>query len=135
MVRKLVGADRPIFWVSVEDIGAVAAAVFDDRERFLGQRLPLAGDRRSIDEARRVFEEVDGKRPFAMAMPTWLFRRFVSKELVLMWQWLAREEFDADVDATRRILPNARDMAAWLREKRAEGGGAPRATYRPERRG
>jgi uncharacterized protein YbjT (DUF2867 family) len=123
MLRKLVGADRPILWVSVEDIGATAAAVFFDRDRFLGQRVPLAGDRRSIADARRIFEEVDGKRPFAMAMPTWLFRRLVSQELVLMWQWLAREDFDADVEATRRVLPGVHDMASWLREKRARGGG------------
>lgn len=122
MLRKLVGADRPIFWVSVDDIGAVAAAIFYHRERFLGQRVPLAGDRRSIDEARCVFEEIDGKAPFAMAMPAWLFRRLVSRELVLMWEWLARDEFDADVEATRRTLPEIRDMASWLREKRRGRG-------------
>jgi uncharacterized protein YbjT (DUF2867 family) len=119
MFRKIVGADRPILWISVDDIGAIAAKVLLDPKRFIGQRLPLAGDRLSIAEARRVFEKVDGKRPFAFSMPTWIFSRLVSDDLVQMWKWLASNEFDADVEATRRLLPELRDMKAWLEEKRA----------------
>ncbi len=118
MFRKIVGPDRPIHWIGVDDIGAIAAKVFFDRERFVGKKLAIATDRRSITEARSVFEAVDGKRPFAFAMPTWMFSRLVSDDLVKMWTWMASHEFDADVEATRKLLPEARDMTAWLRAKR-----------------
>lgn len=119
MFRKIVGDDRPIHWVSVEDIAAVATKVFLDRERFVGQRLSLASDRLSIAQARTVFETVDGKRPFAFSMPVWMFSRLVSDDLVQMWKWLAQNELDADVAATRGLLPEARSMDRWLRDKRA----------------
>jgi uncharacterized protein YbjT (DUF2867 family) len=120
MLRNIVGPDRAIHWISAGDVGSAAADVFFDRDRFLGQRIPLVGERCSIEQARQIFEGIDHKRPFAIAMPSWIFSRLVSKELVLMWQWLARESFDADLNATKLLFPKTRNMATWLREKRAQ---------------
>jgi hypothetical protein len=63
-------------------------------------------------------ELVDRHRGELQAMPAWLFSRLVSRELVLMWHWLARDVFDADVEATTQIHASICDMTTWLREKR-----------------
>lgn len=117
MLKKIVG-ERPILWVAAEDIAAAACVVFADPARYAGTTLELAGDRRTIGEARAVFERVDGKRPRSLAMPRWLFGRLVSRELLTMWEWLASNDFAGDVAATRTLLPGALDLESWLRRKR-----------------
>jgi uncharacterized protein YbjT (DUF2867 family) len=117
MMPKLVGPDRPLKWISVGDVGAAAAAVFSRREEFAGAVIPLVGDVLSMNQARDLFTRVRGRPPFAMSMPTALFRRFVSDDLVRMWTWLAAHPMDGDVATTRALVPGVRDMETWLRER------------------
>ena len=126
MMPKLVGPDRPIKWVSAQDIGAAAATVFTRREEFLGEAIPLVGDTLSIRQARQTFREVTGKRPLALPMPTALFRRFISEDLVLMWKWLADNDMVGDVATTRRVVPDPQPMASWLRARMAAKAAAAR---------
>lgn len=118
MLARIV-RDRPLKWIAVDDLAAAAAVVLSRPGDFIGKTIALAGDERPIGEARDIFERVDGKRPRRLAMPRWLFRRLVSRELVAMWEWLAEHSYDADVEATRRLLPGTLDLEAWLRRKRA----------------
>ena len=119
MMPKLVGADRPVKWISVQDIGAAAAAVFARKEEFVGASVPLVGDEKSMTEAREIFARIDGKRPFALPMPTFLFERLVSDDLTRMWKWLRTHEMDGDRQSTRALVPNASDLETWLRARRA----------------
>lgn len=122
MMPKLIGPDRPVKWISVDDIGAAAAAAFTRRDEVLGAAIPLVGDARSMAESRAIFSRIHGKNPFALPMPTFLFRRLVSEELVLMWTWLAAHAMDGDVATTRTLVPGVKDMETWLRT-RAESRG------------
>lgn len=117
MMPKIVGRDRPIKWVSVEDIGAAAVKVFANRDAYLGKAIPLVGDEKSMAEARDIFTRVRGKKPFKLAMPTFLFRRLVSAELTLMFEWLARDSMDGDVTTTRTVVDKPLDMETWLRAR------------------
>ncbi len=120
MIARLAGRDTPIKWIAIEDIGTVVARVFSDPEAFIGKKLPLAGDEKSIGDAREVFKKVAGKAPFQFSMPPWLFRRLVNNELVEMWLWFRHGVFDASVEETRKIIPGLLDMESWLRRKRAK---------------
>jgi len=134
MMPKLVGLDRPVKWVSVDDIGVAAAAAFARREEFVGKAVPLVGDTRSIREAREIFARVNGRKPFALPMPTFLFRRFISEDLVLMWTWLAANSMDGDVATTRALVAQPLDMETWLRA-RSSPGTSPQRVALPSRRG
>lgn len=117
MMPKIIGPDRPVKWVSVEDIGAAAAEVFSKPDDFIGAVLPLVGDEKSMTQTREIFIRVRGKKPFALPMPTFMFRRLVSEELVLMWEWLASHSMDGDVEATRAVVPALADMETWLQAR------------------
>lgn len=119
MMPKLVGPDRPIKWVSVEDIGAAAVKVFSHRDEFLGKAIPLVGDEKSMSEARAIFTRVRGKKPFKLAMPAFLFRKLVSEDLTLMFEWLAKSSMDGDVATTRTVVAAPLDMETWLRARTA----------------
>ncbi len=128
MMPKVVGPDRPIKWVAVDDIGAAAARVFSRRDEFLGKAVPLVGDEKSMAESRAIFARVRGRRPFSLAMPTFLFRRLISEELTLMFEWLANNAMDGDIATTRGVVDAPLDMETWLRARdRAAAVSAARA--------
>lgn len=118
MMPRLVGRDVPVPWVTVEDIGEMVAIVLESPQDFIGRDLPVIGDFLSIDAAREIFRKVNKRRPFALPMPEWMFRRFVSDELATMWCWLAHAELE-DATATRAVMPAALDMESWLRRRNA----------------
>ena len=66
---KLSGIHRPIGWLSVQDVGAIAHKAFANPDDFLGRDLPLAADVQSLAECREIFKEVTGKYPSRFPMP------------------------------------------------------------------
>jgi uncharacterized protein YbjT (DUF2867 family) len=112
---RLTGEHRPIAWIAVADVGAVAAIVFANRGDWLGRELPLAADVRSLAECRTLYRDALGRAPRAFPMPLWLFDRFTRKDLTVMWRWLKVNEVDYDLAATRAILPTAMTVPEWLR--------------------
>ncbi|MCR3749260.1 NmrA/HSCARG family protein [Lentzea californiensis] len=114
LMPKLIGADRPLLWFSADDVGAVAARVFAEPDRFVGADLPLCADVRSVDECRALWRETRGRAPRGFPMPVWMFHRFVGDDLTRMWRWLRTHPVAYDLDATRAIVPSARTVREWL---------------------
>lgn len=114
VMPKIMGADRPVPWICVDDVGAIAARAFAEPERFIGAELPLAVDVRTIDECRALWQEASGRSPRRVPMPVWLFERFTGNDLTTMWQWLHDNPFTADPGPTRELLPGALTVPQWL---------------------
>lgn len=119
MMRAVIGGDKPLQWVAVDDIGAAAAATFGDPARYIGRTLTLAGDRLSVDACDEIFSCVTGKRPRTLRLPRWFLRRFVSAELVALWEWVAHAPIEGSVELTRELC-DARSLGQWLRERRGQ---------------
>ena len=111
---RLAGVDRRIPWLSVRDLGAIAARAFAEPERFIGKDLRLAADVKSLAECWQIFRAVRGKNPPRFPMPLFLFRRFVGDDILTMWQWLRENPVDADTGPTYDMLPTATDVRAFL---------------------
>ncbi len=119
LMPKFMGETRPVGWISVDDLGVIAAKAFADRDRFVGQEIRLASDVKSIAECRALYREVTGKNPPRFPMPVWMFKRFMGTDLITMWQWLGTETLDFDTGPTRAIHPEALSVAAWLRKQKS----------------
>ncbi|XVV07644.1 NmrA/HSCARG family protein [Actinosynnema sp. CA-248983] len=119
VMPKLMGDERPVQWLSVLDLGAVAARVFAEPERFVGADLALASDVRTLAECRALWAETFGRRPRGFPMPVWLFEKFVDEDLTTMWRWLREHPTDVDLARTYEIVPGARTVRQWLAEQRA----------------
>ena len=117
LMPKLMGPSRPVGWLCVDDLGAIAARMFADPERWSGAVLGLASDVRSIDECRSMWQERTGRRPRGLPMPEKLFERFVGKDLTTMWRWLRTGQFDMSTQATLEVLPEARSIREWLAQQ------------------
>jgi uncharacterized protein YbjT (DUF2867 family) len=119
----LMGEDRPVGWLSVDDLGAIAAAVFAAPDRFVGADLKLASDVQPIGACRALYREVVGKAPPRFPMPVWLFERIVGPDLTTMWRWLRTAEIDLGTATARAIHPGALTVRAWLDRQTLAGRG------------
>lgn len=114
LMPRLMGADRPVGWLCVDDLGAVVAKLFADPDRFVGADLQLVADVRSIAECRVLWKEATGRAPRRLPMPVGLFERFVGTDLTTMWRWLSTAEFPMETAPTRELLPEALTVPEWL---------------------
>jgi hypothetical protein len=114
LMPKLMGATRPLGWISIEDLGIIAAKVFASPDYFISQEINLASDVKSIDECRTIYRDVMGKQPPRFPMPIWLFKRFVGSDLLTMWSWLRTGEINFSTETTYSVHPNALTIEAWL---------------------
>jgi uncharacterized protein YbjT (DUF2867 family) len=118
LMPMLTGADLPIAWICLDDLGAIAAKAFADPGRYVGTELKLTGDIRSNAECREIWRTVTGRLPRRFPMPVWVFERIVGTDLTTMWRWLATANLSFDTAATREILPSARTVEDWLANHR-----------------
>ncbi|HEX6034737.1 MAG TPA: hypothetical protein VFY83_09900, partial [Anaerolineales bacterium] len=105
---------RKIGWISVQDVGVIAAKAFANPEAYIGRDLPLAADVQSLAECRDIYKEIAGKYPSRFPMPIFLFEKIVGKDLANMWRWLRTNYVDLDTGTTREIHPEAMTVRTWL---------------------
>lgn len=117
LMPRLVGEERPIPWLSADDLGAIAARAFADPASYVGSDLALAADLRSLFECRTIWRRVTGRSPRRFPMPVWLFERFVGPDLTRMWRWLATHEVDVDLADTRAHYPNVATVEEFVRRR------------------
>jgi uncharacterized protein YbjT (DUF2867 family) len=115
LMPRIVGIDRPIPWLSAEDLGVVAARAFGDPGSYIGLDVGLAADVRTLGECREIWRRVTARSPRAFPMPVWLFQRFVGPDLTRMWRWLASHDIAVDVSETRAHHPSAMTVEQFLR--------------------
>ena len=123
VMPKLLGESTAVPWTAVDDLAAVAAAVFADRERFLGRDLPLASDLRPIGECREIYRQVFGRRPRHFPMPVWMFERVAGHDLTTMWNWWREARPQSETQTLRNIWPEALTVRAWLERQKARPAG------------
>ncbi|MEK6255847.1 MAG: NmrA/HSCARG family protein [Chloroflexota bacterium] len=122
---KILGWDAPIPWVAVRDIGIAITNIFENPEKWIGREVDLIGDVKSLGECRAIFTAVDGKKPFRIPLPLWLFSKMAGEELVLMWKWMVDwipeigpQELMEMVEESREVCPDLLDVESWIMMKR-----------------
>jgi uncharacterized protein YbjT (DUF2867 family) len=119
LMPKLMGPDRPVGWLTVEDLAVIVAKAFGDPDRLIGREVILASDVQSIDACRAIWREVTGRPPRRFPIPRWLFERFAGTDETTMWRWLGANEVDFDTAPTLAIHPGALTVREWLERKQA----------------
>ena len=109
-------ATRRLQQVSVPDIASFTALVFENRDRFLGQRVNIAGD--EIDGARvaEIISQVSGHRiDYAEAAIGELLA--ANQDLGKMFDWFNQVGYSADIPALRRDYPEVgwHTLEEWVK--------------------
>lgn len=128
VMPALMGGDRPVPWLCLDDFGTVVARVLAEPDRFVGADLALASDMRTIDECRALWREVFGRGPRRFPMPVRLFEKFVGADLPTMWRWLRTNPTEVDTAETRTLAPGARTVRQWMAETARARGRGPAGT-------
>jgi uncharacterized protein YbjT (DUF2867 family) len=119
--KRLIGADKRLYWIAVDDVGAIVANVFAAPDAYIGRAVMLAGDCRSFNEARAIFKRVTGRTPLAIPAPLWFCRRVGLVDVVPMWQWFGKNALDGDLEPARALHPRTMDMESWLKARVQHG--------------
>ncbi|MFL5357324.1 NmrA/HSCARG family protein [Archangium sp.] len=106
-------------YIAVEDIGAFVTHVFENRERFLGRRIDLAGDELDGAEAAAVFSRVLGReiQPVALPLESFNVPGELGASIAIMLRWLGSTGFNADINGLRREYPEVgwHTLEDWVR--------------------
>jgi uncharacterized protein YbjT (DUF2867 family) len=112
-LAKGLGQDRTIQVISLDDVGAFAALVFNDPTRFIGQEIEIAGDEAPLAQISQTYRRVKGKDLKPTWMPYWLLTRIGQFGKFL--QHLPGQETRADIEGLRKIHPELKNLEAGLR--------------------
>lgn len=124
-MTKIIDWDTKLPWVSIHDIAFSIANIIENPENWIGKELDLVGDVKSMAECKKIFKKVNGKQPFRIILPEWLFRKMAKVELIKMWEWI--NEFSNSngehylwkfVENTKRINPSPLDIEMWLEKRK-----------------
>lgn len=117
---KVLGLDVSVPWIATDDIGALAAMMFNNPDEYIGRGLRPVGDWKTVCECRQIYQEIAGKKPFRIPVPVWLMRRMIPQmtDMVKMWEWMP------DVDEMKAIqndplsdyLSDFKDVRAYLQQ-------------------
>ncbi len=112
--------DLPLPQIATEDIGAFAANVLANPERFAGKRIDIAGDELSSRESADVLAGILGKPISVVEVPIDGIRSF-SEDFALMYEWFVSTGYVADIDGLRSSYPEVgwTRFAEWATRVRA----------------
>jgi uncharacterized protein YbjT (DUF2867 family) len=108
--------DKPLQFITVDDIGAFAALAFDNPAEFIDKTLEIAGDELTGPQiAALLSAELDRPVEYS-AGPRWQGSLFYEGEMNIMFDWYNRAGYQADIKALREIHPELTDLRSWLQK-------------------
>lgn len=115
MLRAALGKKRSIQLISVHDIGRVAVEAFAEPKAFARSVIELAADELTMPELDRLFSKVSDHKSARFAIPLKLVG-LVNPEARINFDWIGREGWHVDIEATRKRFPWLASTATWLQQ-------------------
>jgi uncharacterized protein YbjT (DUF2867 family) len=114
--------DTPLAAMSVEDVGAIVAPLFEEPERYIGQTLKLAGDELPAAEYAEVMSRRTGRTIRYAHVPREVFAALGfpgAEDLADMFEFyrLHMPSRIADIETGRAIAPGVQTFDAWMEQK------------------
>jgi uncharacterized protein YbjT (DUF2867 family) len=111
--------DTPLAAISVEDVGGVAAAVFEQRDRFLGKTVGVVGDDLPPAAYAASMTRLTGRQVTYSHVPREVFASFGfagAEELANMFDCQRRliPQRTADLAMSRELFPEIRTFESWM---------------------
>lgn len=109
--------EKPLQWISTEDIGLFAAKAFRDPQGWNTRAEALAGDELTLDEMAGCFERVTGSANIATYGFFGSALMWAVTELNVMITWFATNGYGADIAKLKKEEPQLCGFERWLRER------------------
>jgi len=109
--------DKPLYMVSALDCGECVRAIFDEPDEYKGKKIGLASDSLKIDEYAAILTKLCDKNIVASKVtPEGLAELEIpnSKELSVMFEYLAGGEQERDMELTKKLHPEITTFEKWV---------------------
>ncbi len=103
--------------IDVDDVGHATAVSLANPDEYVGERIELAGDDRTLAETAEVLSEVTGRDVEPVHVPIEDAYDSFGEEFTVMCEWFNEVGYDADIDALEeRFGFDFTDLEMYLRE-------------------
>ncbi|KAF1960614.1 NAD(P)-binding protein [Byssothecium circinans] len=116
-LRDTLPADKPLQWISIEDIGLFAAKAFRDPQAWNARAEGLAGDELTFEELSGVFERATGYAAPATFGFFGTALKWAVGEMAIMINWFASDGYGVDIQQLRKEEKELCGMERWLKER------------------
>jgi hypothetical protein len=106
---------RPLQLIACSDIGEFAALSFDSPDKFIGKKIPLAGDELDPAGLNNAYKAAKGSN---MPVAYGIFGKAVClmvKEMGLMFTWFNQHGYTADIAKLKGMHPGLKDFTTWVK--------------------
>lgn len=114
MMKTYLTPEQPMQVISVRDVAWFAAEAFDKPAQFIGRVIELAGDSVTTDTAASTLRRSDLRPTTHFTIPDTLRTR-LPEDFRLMFEFIAREGFQADITGLRCEHPGLLSLSDWAR--------------------
>lgn len=113
---SVVTGDRTLQQIHLADLGAFAALVLEQPERFAGQRIELASFEISTDDLAQRLSRVLGRRIEEQEIPLEVIRQMGGEDFVRMAQFFRTGGYSVDIAHLRQRYPEVdwTDPEEWI---------------------
>jgi uncharacterized protein YbjT (DUF2867 family) len=113
VLRLPLAGDVPLQMVAVRDIGAAAARLLIDPDAIDGDAVELGGDELTLTQVAERTAQALGRPVRYEQLPLEVLGD--DEDLRAMFRWFGTvPAYQADFEATRRLVPAVRDFASWV---------------------
>jgi uncharacterized protein YbjT (DUF2867 family) len=109
--------EKPLQWVSVDDIGIFAGNAFRNPQKWNTRSEGLAGDELTFEEMSKCFERVTGSPAPATYGILGNALMWAVTELNIMVTWFKTDGYSVKISKLKAEEPRLCDFEKWLRER------------------
>lgn len=107
-------ADRKLQMIAVDDIGAIAAVIFNNPDTYLGKELEIAGDELTIPEVAEIYSKVTGHKSQFAELPVDVLISN-SAEVGNMFKWFNEKGYRSDLGLMKEIHAGLTGFESWAK--------------------
>ena len=116
---KLVQPVKPdtiLQYIAADDLGKIAAIIFENRDMYLGKTISLATEQLSTRQIAQLFTDVLNKPVVYKKLPALITRLFIGKPVYEMFRWMNKKNrFQIEtVHSTRKEFPDLISLKTWI---------------------
>jgi uncharacterized protein YbjT (DUF2867 family) len=104
-------------FISVQDIGEITASVLLNPDKYLGKTLTIAAEELDMGSVSEIFTDAMGKPVTYQALPMFITRLLMGKDLAKMFRWVNHHNarFVEDLPSFKKDYPNLLPLKDWVR--------------------
>ncbi|GBR00961.1 putative nucleoside-diphosphate-sugar epimerase [Asaia lannensis NBRC 102526] len=116
MMKTYLRRNQAMQLVSVQDVAWFAAEAFEKPDQYLGRAIELAGDSVTGRSAASILKDAGIRPCHSFTIPS-VMRKRLPEDFRLMFEWIARDGFKADIPALRHEYPVLLTLEDWALQR------------------